>query len=125
MGNLMTNRLFSCGLLRFVPPRHNRRRHRLWPHGLLRHYGRTHGAGIIAGRGVGIVTVGGQPASRRILLIDRSNLQVCRSVWSSESGGYLFDYLDPAREYLIIALDHKRQYEPVAYDYVRPVEDTP
>ena len=72
----MTNRLFSCGLLRFVPPRHNRRRHRLWPHGLLRHYGRTHGAGIIAGRGVGIVTVGGQPASRRILLIDCSNLQV-------------------------------------------------
>ena len=44
----MAKRLFAHGLLRFVPPRHNRRRHRLWPHGLLRHYGRTHGAGIIA-----------------------------------------------------------------------------
>lgn len=121
----MAKRLFAHGLLRFVPPRHGRRHRRLWPHGLLRHYGRTHGTGIIAGRGVGIVTVGGVPASRRILLVDRSNFQVCRSVWSNESGNYLFDYLDTAREYLIIALDHKRQYEPVAYDYVRPVEDTP
>jgi len=34
----MAKRLFAHGLLRFVPPRHNRRRHRLWPHGLLRHY---------------------------------------------------------------------------------------
>ena len=121
----MANRIFPATRLLFLAPRHGRRHHRIWPITLLRHHGRTHGTGIIAGRGVGIVTVGGVPSSRRILLMERSNFQVCRSVWSNESGNYLFDYLDTAREYLIIALDHKRQYEPVAYDYVRPVEDTP
>ncbi|WP_234404497.1 hypothetical protein [Neisseria elongata] len=121
----MANRIFPATRLLFLAPRHDRRHHCIWPINLLRHHGRTHGTGIIAGRGVGIVTVGGVPSSRRILLIERSNFQVCRSVWSREDGGYLFDHLDTDREYLIIALDHLRQYEPVAYDYVRPVVENP
>lgn len=84
------------------------------------HYGLFHGAGLIAGRGDGILTVGGEPAERRILLFDRERLKVVRSVWSRPDGTYLLDRLNAGREYLVLAVDHKKQYEPVAYDFVRP-----
>lgn len=84
------------------------------------HYGRTHGAGFIAGRGDGIVTVGGVPASRQILLFERERFVLVRSTWSKDDGAYLFDRLNPDFEYLVLAVDHKKQYEPVAYDFVVP-----
>ncbi len=84
------------------------------------HYGRTHGGGFIAGRGDGILTVGGQPAERRILLFERETFKLVRGVWSRPDGTYLLDRINPDRDYLVLALDHKKQYEPVAYDFVRP-----
>lgn len=84
------------------------------------HYGMSHGNGLIAGRGDGILTVGGEPAERRILLFDRDTFKLVRSVWSNPNGTYLFDRINPDREYLVLAIDHKKQYEPVAYDFVRP-----
>ncbi|SNU78701.1 Uncharacterised protein [Neisseria zoodegmatis] len=84
------------------------------------HYGRTHGGGFIAGRGDGILTVGGQPAERRILLFERGTFKLVRGAWSRPDGTYLLDRINPDRDYLVLALDHKRQYEPVAYDFVRP-----
>ena len=87
------------------------------------HYGRNHGSGFIAGRGDGIVTVGGVPAERRIFLFERERLVLIRSTWSAKDGTYLFDRLDPDREYMVMAEDYKRQYEPVVYDFVRPAVD--
>lgn len=84
------------------------------------HYGLHHGNGFIAGRGDGILTVGGEPAERRILLFDRETFKPVRGVWSRPDGTYLLDRINPGREYLVLALDHKKQYEPVAYDFVRP-----
>lgn len=84
------------------------------------YYGRTHGSGFIAGRGGGILTVGGQPAERRIILFERATFQVVRDTWSRPDGTYLLDRLNPDHEYLVLAVDHKKQYEPVAYDFVRP-----
>ncbi|MBF0803365.1 hypothetical protein IR141_03195 [Neisseria sp. 19428wB4_WF04] len=84
------------------------------------HYGRSHGGGFIAGRGDGILTVGGQPAEQRILLFERETFALVRGVWSRPDGTYLLDRINPDRDYLVLALDHKRQYEPVAYDFVRP-----
>ena len=83
------------------------------------------GDGFIAGEGEGIVTVGGVPAPRRILLLERERLKVIDDQWSAADGTYLFAELNTGQDFIVLALDHKRQYEPVAYDYVRPVEDTP
>lgn len=87
---------------------------------VLNHYGRHHGRGFIAGRGEGIVTVGGTPAARRILLFERGRFVLVRSIWSKADGTYLFDRLNESMEYMVVAVDHKKQYEPVAYDFVRP-----
>lgn len=86
----------------------------------INHYGRIHGAGFIAGGGDGIVTVGGVPASRQILLFERERFVLVRSTWSNGDGTYLFDRLNPDFEYMVLAVDHKKQYEPVAYDFVVP-----
>lgn len=83
------------------------------------------GTGIIAGRGIGIVTVGGVPAPRRILLLERERLKVIDDQWSAADGTYLFAELNTGQDFIVLALDHKRQYEPVARDYIRPVEDNP
>lgn len=82
------------------------------------------GRGYIAGEAEGIVTVGGQPAERKILLFDRQNFKVIRTQWSKSDGSYRFDYLNPNKEFLMVALDHKKQYEPVSYDFIKPYVDT-
>ena len=69
--------------------------------------------------------MGGKPASRRILLIERERFKVVDDTWSADDGSYLFDQLNPEQDFLVLALDHKRQYEPVAYDYVRAVAEDP
>ena len=51
------------------------------------------GHGYIAGEGTGIVTVGGQPASRRIYLFARPNMYCIADTWSAEDGSYRFDRL--------------------------------
>ena len=82
------------------------------------------GRGYIAGEAEGIVTVGGQPAERKILLFERRNFKVIRTQWSKADGSYRFDYLNPNKEFLMVALDHKKQYEPVSYDFIKPFVDT-
>lgn len=82
------------------------------------------GRGYIAGEAEGIVTVGGQPAERKILLFERRNFKVIRTQWSKHNGSYRFDHLNPNKEFLMVALDHKKQYEPVSYDFIKPYVDT-
>lgn len=78
------------------------------------------GHGYIAGEGTGIVTVGGQPASRRIYLFARPNMYCIADTWSAEDGSYRFDRLKEDEEYLMVATDYKKQYEPVSYDFIKP-----
>lgn len=78
------------------------------------------GRGYIAGTADGIVTVAGKPAARRIYLIDAQDMHMVRSTWSQSNGEYFIVYLNPNKEYLVLARDHLRQYEPVAWDYVQP-----
>ncbi len=119
------NTLFFPRILTWKPPKHAAPQNQAFAANILQHRGRNHGRGIIAGRGIGIVTVSGKPASRRILLIERERFKVVDDTWSAADGSYLFDQLNPEQDFLVLALDHKRQYEPVARDYIRPVEDTP
>lgn len=82
------------------------------------------GRGYIAGEAEGIVSVGGQPAERKILLFERQVFKVIRTQWSKPDGTYRFDFLNPEKEFLMVALDHKKQYEPVSYDFIKPFVDT-
>lgn len=82
------------------------------------------GRGYIAGEAEGIVSVGGQPAERKILLFERQTFRVIRSQWSKPDGTYRFDFLNTEKEFLMVALDHKKQYEPVCYDFIKPFVDT-
>lgn len=119
------NTVFAPRILTWKPPRHAAPQNQAFAPHLLQHRGRNHGGAIIAGRGIGIVTVGGKPAARRILLIERERFKVIDDTWSAADGTYLFDQLDNSQDFLVLALDHKRQYEPVAYDYVRAVAEDP
>lgn len=79
--------------------------------------------GYIAGSSDGIVTVMGQPASRKIWLLDANTMLVERVVVSLSNGHYAFFDLDSEREYLVLARDYKRELEPFAWDYVQPAND--
>ena len=81
------------------------------------------GNGFIAGEGEGIVTVGGEPASRRIYLFARPTMELVDAQWSRDDGTYRFARLNTETQYMMIAADHKKQYEPVGYDYITPVTD--
>ncbi|MGF6148967.1 Uncharacterised protein [Kingella potus] len=119
------NSVFAPRILTWRRTRHAVPQNQVFAARFVQYRERNHGRGIIAGRGIGIVTVGGRPASRRILLIERERFKVIDDTWSADDGSYLFEQLDTGQDFLVIALDHKRQYEPVCYDYVRAVEDTP
>ncbi len=79
--------------------------------------------GYIAGCADGILTVGGKPAKRQILVFDAITLFPVKHLFSLPNGHYLADDLDPQREYLIIGRDNEKQYEPYAYDYIKPAND--
>lgn len=81
------------------------------------------GQGYIAGTGDGIVTVGGVPSARDILVLNADDLTVASRTQSLKTGKYLITGLDPNREYLIMCRDHERQYEPFVWDYVKPMTD--
>lgn len=115
---------YRRGLLRTPVPRRSKT-HRLLRRGCLKQSLCT-GRGYIAGTAgtSGIVTVNGQPARRRILLFDRSNFKAVRDVWSLPDGTYRLPYLDPDKEYLVLALDNRESgYHPVARDFIRPHTD--
>mgnify|MGYP001736196263 FL=1 len=119
------NTVFAPRILTWKPAKHASPQNQVFAPALLQHRWRNHGTGIIAGRGVGIVTVGGVPAPRRILLLERERFKVIDDQWSAADGTYLFAELNTGQDFLVLALDHKRQYEPVVRDYIRPVEDNP
>ncbi|PIE82475.1 MAG: hypothetical protein CSA10_00580 [Cardiobacteriales bacterium] len=79
--------------------------------------------GYFAGCEDGIVTAGGEPASRQVDVLDPLTYQHIKRAVSADNGHYLLMGLDPNREYLLIARDCLRQYEPVAYDYIKPAND--
>lgn len=81
--------------------------------------------GYIAGAADGIITVQSKPAKREILLMDANShdYQFVGRVWSLDSGHYMFNNLDPDKEYLIMARDYNKEFEPFSYDYVAPATD--
>lgn len=79
--------------------------------------------GYIAGTQDGIVTVGGEPASRQICVLDVATLAWVQSTTSNDNGNYLIMGLDPAKKYLLMARDYKGEYEPCCWDCVMPKDD--
>lgn len=79
--------------------------------------------GYIAGTKDGIVTVGGEPASRQIDVFDAKTLVWVQTATSNDNGNYLIMGLDPAKRYLLMARDYKGEYEPCCWDYVKPMTD--
>lgn len=78
------------------------------------------GNGYFAGSEDGIVTVGGQTASREIICFDADSLAIVRRTWSLANGHYLVPSLNPNRKYLLMCRDHKNQYKPDVWDYRPP-----
>lgn len=83
-------------------------------------YIHPHYPGFFAGRDEGIVSAGGQPAKKPIVVLDAVTLQIAATAWSLPSGHYLVRNIDPSRKYLLMARDTQRGYEPVAYDWIEP-----
>lgn len=86
------------------------------------------GVGYIAGSGDGIVTVGGVPSRRELILFDVSNYHVVERQASLENGHYIFIGLNPNRRYLLMARDlepsgEEPRYEPFCWDYLVPATD--
>lgn len=81
------------------------------------------GSGYIAGSDDGIVTVAGNPASRKIWLLNANTLAVEQVVISLKNGHYMFLGLDPAKEYLVMVRDYKKEFEPFAWDCVKPANE--
>lgn len=80
-------------------------------------------SGYIAGTGTGIVTVLGEPSSRKIWLLNAATMMVTQAITSLESGRYLFIGLNPAEEYIVMVRDYKKELEPFVWDYVTPADD--
>ena len=74
------------------------------------------GFGFIAGK----VTIEGSPASRKVWLFDARSAVVVAAGWSAKDGAYRFEWLDPTREYFVVAHDHVRQFNAVVADWVLP-----
>lgn len=79
--------------------------------------------GYIAGTTDGIVTVGGRPAVKDIIVLDADTLIVMQRTGSLPNGHYLIAGLNPNQRYLVMCRDHEHQYEPFCWDYVRPATD--
>lgn len=83
----------------------------------------TSHAGYIAGTGDGILTAGGEPSARDIVLFDTEGLAIVSRTASLPNGRYLLNGLNPSMQYLVMARDHNKQYEPFVWDYVIPATD--
>lgn len=78
------------------------------------------GAGYIAGFGKGIVTAGGAPASRRVVLFDAESLIPLRSIWSNHSGEYVFNGLAVERRFVVIVFDDYGVFNATIRDNIEP-----
>ena len=90
------------------------------------------GSGYIAGSGDGIVRVSGVPASRWVYLFMLSDVnppfELLHGQVSLKNGHYLFNNIDPSRQYLVMCRDlppngTEQRYEPAVFDYVTPATD--
>lgn len=84
--------------------------------------------GYVAGTLDGIVTVGGVPARRDLVVFDAENLDVLARSHSLDNGHYLINNLDPNKQYLLMCRDLppdgvNQRYEPFCWDYVEPMTD--
>lgn len=84
--------------------------------------------GYIAGIGDGVVTVNGEPAKRKIELLDVTTCERLQQATSLANGQYLFIGIDPTKQYLVMCRDLPpdgvtQRYEPFCWDYVTPATD--
>lgn len=68
---------------------------------------------------VGKITIEGHAARRCVRLFEARTGRLLRQTWSSEDGRYGFNYIDPAREYFVLAHDHTGQFNAVIADRVQ------
>lgn len=83
--------------------------------------------GYVSGEDDGIVTIGGVPA-RREMVVFNMDLSVHSRFYSLDNGHYLINNLDPSQMYMIMARDLPpsdgvERYEPATWDYVVPKSD--
>lgn len=78
------------------------------------------GDGFIAGTGKGVVTVDGQPSSRRVYLFEQSSMTCIDDMWSNDNGEYRFRNLSDKFRYMVLARDYTGKYSPVSVDNVIP-----
>lgn len=81
---------------------------------------RVAGNGYIAGIAPGLVTVGGAPSARRVLLQDDLTRAIVASTMSKPDGTYRFDHLAPDRRYTVTGFDHNHVYNAVIRDNLTP-----
>jgi hypothetical protein len=74
------------------------------------------GRGFVQGR----ITIKGAPVARRVRLFDALTGLLVGQAWSQPDGHYRFDFMDPARDYLVLSDDYQRQFNAVIADGVRP-----
>ena len=74
------------------------------------------GAGTIHGT----VTIENIPGARQVRLFDKRTGLVIGETWSSVTGHYEFNNIDPTREYFVVAHDHHRVYNAVVQDMLTP-----
>lgn len=72
------------------------------------------------GRVEGKVTIEGVPAARKVRLFDALTGLLIAEAWSRKDGHYRFDFLDPSRDYFVLAHDHVRQFNAVIADWIKP-----
>lgn len=78
------------------------------------------GDGFIAGTGKGVVTVDGQPSSRRVYLFEQSSMACLSDMWSNDNGEYRFINLSDKFRYMVLARDYTGKYSPISVDNVIP-----
>lgn len=78
------------------------------------------GKGRIAGT-VNIDSTPDYPIWRRVRLFDRRDNRLVRETWSDPvTGAYAFEYINAARQYVVIAYDHSGVYNAEVLDALTP-----
>lgn len=78
------------------------------------------GRGRIAGT-VKIDSSPDYPVWRRVRLFDKRDNRLVREAWSDpETGAYVFEHVNPARLYVVIAYDHTGAYNAEIRDAITP-----
>lgn len=73
---------------------------------------------------IGIVSEDGIAASKRVTLVDRSNMKIVNYTQSDEFGAYVFNGLNPESDsYIVFAVDDEGSPKKAAliFDYVKPI----